>query len=64
VTTAVAISDEGRVAAALPMSDVSWEALQEWADEQRASGYRVATMPRTPALGTHVSNHVVTEVRR
>jgi hypothetical protein len=63
VTTAVAIDDEGRVAAVLPMSDVSWEALQEWADEQRAAGYRVATTPRPPALGAHVSNHVVTEVR-
>jgi hypothetical protein len=64
VTTAVAIDDEGRVAATLPMSDVSWEALQEWADEQRAAGYRVATTPRTPALGVHVSNHVVSAVRR
>jgi len=38
VTTAVAISDEGRVAATLPMSDVSWEAVQEWADER---GFRL-----------------------
>jgi hypothetical protein len=58
MTTAVAIDDEGRVAATLPLSDVSWEALQEWADEQRAAGYRVATTPRSPALGAHVTDPV------
>lgn len=54
--SAVAITSDGCVAQALPLTrERTIAEMQEWCDRQQAAGYRVAALPFTPEVGVVVA---------